>query len=143
MRRVAMGAMALASLSAYSSAARVEECLTPSTYSASKDYFPAAAGATVEEARKFTIEYVQGYKVLTNLTGKRQYILYPCGAPEPDVAGLTIPEGFQRRVLSVPAQKVVTAETVSRPCLVRRTSWPLVWVLLSPRGMRRPKNSTP
>jgi len=113
MRRAAMGAMALASLSAYSSASSVEECLTPSTFSASKDYFPAAAGATVEEARKFTIEYVQGYKVLTNLAGKRQYILYPCGAPEPDVTGLTLPAGFQRRTLSVPAQKVVTAETVS------------------------------
>ncbi|GAB5036027.1 periplasmic binding protein [Nannochloropsis oceanica] len=113
MRRVAMGAMALASLSAYSTAARVEECLIPSTYSVSKDYFPAAAGATVDEARKFTIEYVQGYKVVTNLKGKRQYILYPCGAPEPDVAGLTTPEGFERRFLSVPAQKVVTAETVS------------------------------
>lgn len=113
MRRVAMGAMALASLSAYTSAASVEECLTPATFDATKDYFPAAAGAIVEEARKFTIEYTKGYKVVTNLTGKRQYVLYPCGADEPDVTDLALPAGFQRRTLSVPAQKVVTAETVS------------------------------
>lgn len=113
MHRVAFGAMALASLSAYTSAGSVEECLAPATFSASKDYFPSAAGATVDEARKFTIEYDQGYKVVTNKAGKRQYVLYRCGAPEPDVSALTLPAGYERRILSVPAQKAVTAETVS------------------------------
>ncbi len=105
-----MGAMALASLSAYASAA-VEECVT--NYSATTDYFPAEAGAKVTEARKFTIDYFPGYKIVTNVANKRQYVLYPCGAPEPDVTDLALPTGYQRRTLSVPAQKVVTAETVS------------------------------
>jgi hypothetical protein len=102
MRRVAMGAMALAGLSAYALAA-VDECATVD-FTATKDYFPAAANTAVEEARTFTIDYFPTYKVVTNLASKRQYVLYPCGATEPNVETLALPAGFQRRTLTVPVQ---------------------------------------
>jgi hypothetical protein len=102
MRRVAMGAMALAGLSAYALAA-VDECATVD-FTATKDYFPAAANTAVEEARKFTIDYFPTYKVVTNLASKRQYVLYSCGATEPNVETLALPAGFQRRTLTVPVQ---------------------------------------
>lgn len=102
MRRVAMGAMALAGLSTYALAA-VNECATVD-FNATKDYFPALANTAVEEARKFTIDYFPTYKVVTNLASKRQYVLYPCGATEPNVETLALPAGFQRRTLTVPVQ---------------------------------------
>ena len=64
---------------------------------------------TGSEARKFTLEQVGAYKVLTNLAAKRQYVLYPVEAQAPadaDLAGVALPAGFQRRTMSVPAQKV-------------------------------------
>ncbi len=45
---------------------------------------------------------------MTNLASKRQYVLYPCGAPKPaeaDLADIPVPAGFQRKLFSVPAQK--------------------------------------
>lgn len=67
---------------------------------------------SVSEARKFKLEYHGAYKVLTNVAGKRQYILYPCGAQVPgaaDLAAVPMPDGFKRKAIPVPAQKV-------RPC---------------------------
>ena len=69
----------------------------------------APALPSVDEARKFTLEQVGAYKVLTNLAAKRQYVLYPVEAQAPadaDLAGVALPAGFQRRTMSVPAQKV-------------------------------------
>jgi hypothetical protein len=100
-RAAALSAMALVGLTSYARGA-VEECVT--NYSQTKDYFPAAAGTTVEEARKFTIDYFPHYKVVTNLASKRQYVLYPCGGPEPDVSALGLPVGYQRKTLSVPVK---------------------------------------
>lgn len=102
MRRAALSAMALVGLTSYARGAAVEECVT--NYSQTKDYFPAAAGTIVEEARKFTIDYFPHYKVVTNLASKRQYVLYPCGAPVPDVSALGLPVGYQRKTLSVPVK---------------------------------------
>lgn len=69
----------------------------------------AHARTPVTEARKFSLEYYGAYKVLTNLAGKRQYILYPCGGQPPaaaDLADVPTLAGFERKAIPVPAQKV-------------------------------------
>ena len=70
---------------------------------------PDPHSTTVGEARKFAIDYYGAFKVLTNVAGKRQYVLYPCGGEPPaeaDLADVPLPAGFQRKTFSVPAQKV-------------------------------------
>lgn len=63
-------------------------------------------------ANYFTIAYRNGgYKVVQNLKRHRQYILYPCGTPPPDLSSEVLPQGYQRRVFPVPLQVVAVGDT--------------------------------
>jgi len=64
----------------------------------------------LEEANNFDIKYNEGYKVVTDIVAKREYILYPCGNAKPTVSEST-PSGFVRRYFTVPLQKVAVDDT--------------------------------